>query len=227
MKEDHLTGTPSMRRRRASHLCSCSSPRCPCGLGQGSDEETLRNATTVLTAMVDSKDVPADVLAKADCVIVLPGVKKLAFGVEGNGRPRADDLPRRERLQRPLVGTRYVYHRRRQCWFSDRRLGHRFRPRDHVVGGGRQRTSRKTKVGRDMTAAAGPSGATSAGSVGGADILSYGRAKGLSAGMSLNCSSLEPNSDANQRLYGKASASDIVRANEVKATPGGEPLFCC
>lgn len=76
-----------------------------------------------------------------------------------------------------------------------------------------------------MTAAAGPSGATSVGSAGGADILTYGRAKGLFAGMSLSGASLQPDSDANQRLYGKsASASDIVLANEVKLTPGGEPL---
>jgi lipid-binding SYLF domain-containing protein len=44
--------------------------------------------------------------------------------------------------------------------------------------------------------------------------------------MSLSGASLEPDSDANQRLYGKAvSASDIVLGNEVKATPGGDSLL--
>jgi len=86
-------------------------------------------------------------------------------------------------------------------------------------------TAGKTKVGNDMTAAAGPSGATSAGAVGGADILSYGRAKGLFAGVSLNGSSLEPDSDANKRLYGKAvSANDILRANAVQVTTAGQSL---
>lgn len=81
----------------------------------------------------------------------------------------------------------------------------------------------KVKVGSDMTAAAGP-GVTSAGSVGGEDILTYGRAKGLFAGMSLSGASLDPDSDANQRLYGKAvSAREIVLDNAVKATPGGQP----
>lgn len=60
----------------------------------------------------------------------------------------------------------------------------------------------KTKVGHDMTAAAGP-GATSTKSVGGAEIFTYGRAKGLFAGMSMSGSSLEPDIDANQRLYGR------------------------
>ena len=82
----------------------------------------------------------------------------------------------------------------------------------------------KTKVGSDMTAAAGP-GATSTGSVGGADILTYGRASGLFAGMSLSGSSLSPDDDANQRLYGSAvSARDIVRGGKVKTTAGGRRL---
>ena len=55
--------------------------------------------------------------------------------------------------------------------------------------------------------------------------MTYGRAKGLFAGMSLSGASLQPDSDANQRLYGKsASASDIVLASEVNVTPGGESL---
>jgi len=55
--------------------------------------------------------------------------------------------------------------------------------------------------------------------------LTYGRAKGLFAGMSLSGASLEPDNDANQRLYGKAvGARDIVLANGVKATPGGQSL---
>ena len=49
------------------------------------DEETLGNAATVLQAMLDAKSVPASVLAKADCVIVLPSVKKGAFIVGGTG----------------------------------------------------------------------------------------------------------------------------------------------
>ncbi|MBV8436101.1 MAG: hypothetical protein JOY95_01135, partial [Silvibacterium sp.] len=49
------------------------------------DEETIRNASTVLQAMVSSKDIPAGVLAKADCIIVLPSVKKFAVGIGGTG----------------------------------------------------------------------------------------------------------------------------------------------
>jgi lipid-binding SYLF domain-containing protein len=192
---------------------------------KASDEETLRNATTVLQAMLASKDVPADVLAKADCVIVLPSVKKFAFGVGGTGG------------RGPMTcrgGKNFSGRWSAPAMFSIGGASAGFQiggsstdfvllimaptAVDKVLAG-------KTKVGSDMTAAAGPSGATSAGSVGGADILTYGRAKGLFAGMSLSGASLAPDSDANERLYEKTvSARDIVLANGAKATPGGESL---
>src|SRR5271165_988153 len=55
------------------------------GADKNKDEETLRNANTVLQAMLASKDVPASVVAKADCVMVLPSVKKFAVGIGGTG----------------------------------------------------------------------------------------------------------------------------------------------
>jgi lipid-binding SYLF domain-containing protein len=73
----------------------------------------------------------------------------------------------------------------------------------------------KTELGRDATAAAGPSGA-SATSVMGNDVLTYKEAKGLFAGVSLSGASLEPDNDANQRLYGRAiTPQEIVQANAV------------
>jgi SH3 domain-containing YSC84-like protein 1 len=76
----------------------------------------------------------------------------------------------------------------------------------------------KMELGRDATAAAGPSGASAA-SVTGNDILTYKQAKGLFAGVSLGGASLEPDNDANQRLYGRSIApQEIVQANAV-STP--------
>jgi len=188
------------------------------------DEETLRNAATVLRAMLSSKDVPASVVAKADCVMVLPGVKKFAFGVGGTGG------------RGPMT-----------CRSGKNFSGKWSAPAMYTIGGasagfqvGGSSTDfvllimaptavdkvldSKVKVGSDMTAAAGP-GATSTGSVGGADILTYARAKGLFAGVSLSGASLDPDSDANQRLYGKAvSAREIVTGTSVKPTSGGQSL---
>jgi lipid-binding SYLF domain-containing protein len=84
----------------------------------------------------------------------------------------------------------------------------------------------KTKMGSDATAAAGPSGATTASSsVGGADILTYARAKGLFAGVSLEGATLHQDGDANKRLYGRpAGARDIVRSNSVRTPAAGQAL---
>src|SRR5215469_7530341 len=49
------------------------------------DEETLRNANLVLQDMLNSKDISPDALAKANCVLILPAVKKIGFGVGGSG----------------------------------------------------------------------------------------------------------------------------------------------
>ena len=79
----------------------------------------------------------------------------------------------------------------------------------------------KVKVGSDATAAAG-SGASA--STGTADMLTYSRTSGLFAGVSLDGASLEPDKDANQRLYDKAvSARDIVGGG-VSPTPAGREL---
>jgi len=85
----------------------------------------------------------------------------------------------------------------------------------------------KTKLGTDATAAAGPSSASSAStSVGGVDVLTYAKAKGLFAGVSLDGATLHADGDANKRLYGKViSARQIVRQGEVKTPAGGQPLI--
>src|SRR3974390_147927 len=55
------------------------------GASKADDEQTIRNATTVLQAMVSSNDIPKSVLEKADCILILPSVKKFAVGIGGPG----------------------------------------------------------------------------------------------------------------------------------------------
>src|SRR5499427_8454741 len=81
----------------------------------------------------------------------------------------------------------------------------------------------KTKMGTDATAAAGP-GATAA-SATDADVLTYGKAKGAFAGVSLGGATVEPDNDANHRLYDQTvSATDIVRGHAVKPSGEGQSL---
>jgi lipid-binding SYLF domain-containing protein len=188
------------------------------------DEETIRNATTVLQAMVSSKDIPAGVLAKADCIIILPSVKKFAVGIGGTGG------------RGPMTcrtGPNFNHK-----WSPPAMYGIGGASAGFQVGGtatdyvllimskGAVSTvlNGKVKVGSDVSAAAGP-GASAGNAIGGADILTYSRKSGLFAGVSLDGATLSPDPDANQRLYGKAvSADQIVRTGDITATPAGASL---
>jgi len=187
------------------------------------DEDTLRQANIVLNDMLNDKNIPVDLLARADCVMVLPDVKKFGFGVGGSGG------------RGPLL-----------CRSGQDFEGKWSPPAMYSLGGAsiglqiggsssdfvlllmnqkvvNQILEGKTKMGTDATAAAGP-GATAAGSTD-ADILTYGRAKGMFAGVSLGGAAIEPDNDANNRLYGRSvTASDIVRRTDVRPTNGGEGL---
>jgi SH3 domain-containing YSC84-like protein 1 len=187
------------------------------------DEETLRNASTVLSAMLESNNVPADLLARAYCVVVLPGVKKFGFGVGGSGG-RGPMSCRKGKYFKGKWSAPAMYT------VSGASVGLQVggSSSDYVLLVMTQKgvdaiLQAKTKLGSNASAAAGPTGAT-AQSVG-SDILTYGRTEGLFAGASLGGATLEADKDANQRLYGKAiSADEILMQNAVQATPGGESL---
>src|ERR1700745_1238500 len=187
------------------------------------DEETLRHANLVLQDMLSSKDISPEVLSKADCVLILPDVKKFGFGIGGSGG------------RGPLL-----------CRCGAHFKGKWSAPAMYSVGGAsiglqaggsstdfvlllmnekvvNQVLNGKTKMGTDATAAAGP-GATAA-SASDADILTYGKAKGVFAGISLGGATVEPDNDANYRLYGKTlTGTDIVRGTDVKPSGDGQAL---
>ena len=187
------------------------------------DEETFKNATAVLDGMLTEKTVPAEVLGKADCVIVLPNVKKAGFVVGGSGGRGAMtcrtghafdgkwSAPAMYKVGGVSVGlqiggssTDYVV-----LVMSQKGV-------DAVMKG-------KMKMGTDASVAAGPTGATSAST---ADMYTYGRAKGAFAGVSLGGASLEADNDANKRLYGKAvEAQELVIKNSLPTPEVGKALI--
>jgi SH3 domain-containing YSC84-like protein 1 len=188
------------------------------GADKTKDEETIRNATTVLQAMVGSKDVPARTVAKADCIIILPSVKKFAVGIGGTGgRGPMSCQNRNGRWSPPAMYS-----------IGGASAGFQVggTAKDFIIlvmaaSAANKLLDGKVKVGSDATAAAG-SGASASTST--ADILTYSRTSGLFAGVSLDGASLEPDSDANMRLYGKdVSAREIVSGG-VKATSAGQSL---
>ena len=187
------------------------------------DEQTLRNAATVLQAMLDSKDIPGSVVSKADCIIVLPSVKKFAVGIGGTGG-RGPMSCREGKDFRGKWSAPAMYSIGGAS--AGVQLGGT--ATDYVLlimapSAAEKVMNGKVKVGSDATAAAGPGASTS--TSGGADILTYSRTKGLFAGVSLNGASLDIDQDANARLYGSGvTAQQILTGGNVKETPGGKAL---
>jgi lipid-binding SYLF domain-containing protein len=86
----------------------------------------------------------------------------------------------------------------------------------------------KVKLGADASIAAGPKGRTASADTDAylrAEMLSYSRARGVFAGVSLEGTTLRPDEDANHRLYGKdASAATIITEPKIDAPPSGKVL---
>ena len=89
--------------------------------------------------------------------------------------------------------------------------------------------SSKVKLGGDASAAAGPVGRTASAATDvtmRAEILSYSRARGAFAGVSLTGSTLRPDNGANENLYGKkVDAKDVVLKGAVKVPPSASTLI--
>jgi lipid-binding SYLF domain-containing protein len=186
------------------------------------EQDRLRNANSVMTEILKVPDnIPQDLLDKARCVIVMPSVLKAAFVVGGSyGRGTmvcrtGKDFsgpwgtPAMYALEGGSVGfqiggeaTDFVF-----LVMNDRGVDSLLRS--------------KVKLGADVSVAAGPVGRTAAADTDTylrSEILSYSRARGVFAGISLEGSTLRPDNDANRNLYGSSvTATQIIRESEVQA----------
>src|SRR5271170_7378846 len=186
------------------------------------EEERVKDAGEVVKEILNiPDDIPQDLLDKAECVVILPSVKKGAFGV-GASYGRGVMLCRSGAHYTGPWGPPALYA------LEGVSIGFQLggQATDFVLlimnpKGARSLLSSKVKLGADASAAAGPKGRTAEGAtdiVMNAEILSYSRNKGLFAGISLEGSTLRSDGSANEKLYGKTvSARDIIRNGKVKA----------
>lgn len=195
------------------------------------ENERIEASATVLKEILATPDkgIPKDLLDKADCVIVYPSVKKAAFIVggsygrgvitcrKGQGFSGSWSAP----AMFALEGGSFGFQIGAQAT-------------DFVLlvmneSGAKSVLSSKVKLGADASAAAGPVGRdTSAETdiVLKAEILSYSRAQGLFAGVSLEGSTMRSDDGGNKKLYGKElSAKEIVREGKVKAPASAARLL--
>ena len=179
--------------------------------------DRLDAAADVMTEIMAAPDkgIPQDLLEKSACIVIVPGLKKGAFIVGakyGKGffscRKKSGvgwSAPASIRVEGGSFGF--------QIGGSET---------DVVLlvmneGGVKKLLSSKFTVGADASAAAGPVGRTSSAATDAqmhAEILTYSRARGLFAGISLEGATLRPDNDWNLELYGKKmSNSEIVLDN--------------
>jgi lipid-binding SYLF domain-containing protein len=191
--------------------------------------ERLEDAARVFSEIMRTPDkgIPQDLLAKAQCVVIIPGLKKAAFVVGAEyGRGFADcrnvdgrgwSAPAAVRMEGGSLGF--------QLGASDTDMVLLVMNRHGMT----KLTEDKFTLGADASAAAGPVGRTANASTDAemtAEILAWSRARGLFAGISVKGATLRPSQEWNEEIYGrKMSNREILLSSEVSVPVAARPLI--
>src|SRR5271169_2670477 len=193
------------------------------------EQKRLEESGVVLQEVLNvPENIPHDLLEKAECVIVIPSVKKLAFGV-GADYGRGAMVCRTGEHFRGAWGAPAMYA------LEGASLGFQIGGEETdlilLVMNGRGMDSilsSKVKLGGDASVAAGPKGRDASADTDAwmrAEILSYSRAQGIFAGVSLEGSTIRPDDDASADVYGRPmKASEIVRGEHTGVPETGRHL---
>lgn len=194
------------------------------------ETQRLENCGTVLREIMDiPDDIPQDLIDKAECIVVYPSVLKAAFVVGGSYGRGAMTCRSGQHHGGPWSAPSMMALEGGSFGFQ---LGGE--ATDFVLlimntRGAHSMLKSKVKLGGDASAAAGPKGRTAEASTDAtmrAEVLSYSRARGLFAGISLAGSTVRPDHDANMRIYGKkVDADDIVFHGAVKTPPAAQRMI--
>ena len=193
------------------------------------ERERLENAGKVIQEILDvPDDIPQDLLDKARCVVVLPSVLKAAF-VVGGSYGRGVMVCRTGKDFSGPWGAPAMYALEGGSFGFQ--IGGEATDFVILVMNDRGMDSllhSKVKLGADASVAAGPKGRTASAESDvsmRAEMLSYSRARGAFAGVSLEGTTLRPDGDANSRLYGKGvTAATIISESKVEAPEAGRKL---
>lgn len=210
----------NLKKLTACFLTLCLSASASFATNDEKEVERVKDAGAVMKEILNiPDDIPQDLLDKAECIVVLPSVKKGAFGVGGSYGRGVMICRGGEHYTGPWGAPALYALEGLSIGFQ---LGGQ--ATDFVLlvmnpKGARSLLSSKVKLGADASAAAGPKGRTAEGAtdvVMNAEILSYSRNKGLFAGISLEGSTLRSDGSANEKLYGrKLTAKEIIVEHKV------------
>ena len=190
-------------------------------------QERLADSAAVFSEIMATPDkgIPQDLLEKAQCVIIVPGMKKAAFVVGGEfGKGFAEcrnqggtgwGAPAAMRAEGGSVGFQIGGSSTDVVMLVMNKRGME------------KLASSKFTLGADASVAAGPVGRTADAQTDAymtAEILAWSRTKGLFAGISLSGATLRPDQDSNKELYGsKMTTKEIINGN-LPAPTGADKL---
>jgi lipid-binding SYLF domain-containing protein len=188
------------------------------------DDRLDASADTLIDMMrASDKGIPQDLLDKARCVVVVPGMKKAGF------------------IFGAKYGSGFAVCRRQGGWSAPAAMqveggsvGFQIGASETDVvllvmndGGMRHLLSDKFTIGGEASAAAGPVGRNATAQTDAqlnAEMLSYSRSRGLFAGVSLEGATIHADGDANRELYGRQATNREILTGEFK-TPAVAAKF--
>lgn len=193
------------------------------------EQDRLENSGVVMQKILDIPDnIPQDLLAKAECVIVIPSMTKVAIGIGGSYGRGAMVCRSGATFEGPW-GAPAMYALEGGSFGLQ--LGGQSTDLVLLVMNARGADALLTtqvRLGGNASAAAGPKGRTIGASTDAslrAEILSYSRSRGLFAGVSLEGTSVRPDDDATEQVYGrKMTARNIVMGTGVDVPASGRRL---
>jgi SH3 domain-containing YSC84-like protein 1 len=196
------------------------------GLMARTAAERLHDAADVFNEVMATPDkgIPQDLLAKAQCIVIVPGVKKAAFVVGGEyGRGFAVcrketgwGAPGAVRMEGGSVGFQIGASSTDLIMLVRNKRGMEDLMKD------------KFTLGADASVAAGPVGRTAGANTDAmmtAEILAWSRTKGLFGGVSVAGSTLRNDLDENEQLYGRKLNNREVLMTGLPRPPAAEELI--
>jgi len=183
------------------------------------EQKRLEESGVVMQEVLNIPDnIPHDLLDKAECVIVFPSVKKLAFGIGAEYGRGAMVCRTGDKFRGPWGSPAMYALEGGSVGFQ---IGGEATDLILLVMNDRGMESilsSKVKLGGDASVAGGPVGRDASATTDAwmrAEILSYSRSRGLFAGISLEGTTLRPDDEASALVYGHAiKAKEIVRGEK-------------
>jgi SH3 domain-containing YSC84-like protein 1 len=194
------------------------------------EADRLENCGMVMKEIMDiPDDIPQDLIDKSECVIVFPSVLKAAFVIGGSYGRGAMSCRTGEHYTGPWSAPTMMALEGGSVGFQIGGQATDFVLLVMNARGAHAILKSKVKLGADASAAAGPKGRDAQAATDvtmRAEVLSYSRARGLFAGVSLEGSTLRPDNDANAKVYGKRlEAESVVFKGAVAVPPSAQKMI--